>query len=503
MELGLRIIRDPYAELPKQRVRVFSESGGDVGRAAGSYWLLPDPKCCLSRHHCTILFLDGAFWVCDTSLNGVFVNGSVTPLGFGRKARLAYGDEIRFADYKVLVRVKTHGEQHPGSAKGGLKHGSPIEPEELFAEDFAATSVDEAQDLPQREPGVEQEMKNVETPSQVAESTGEHEQQHKRNAESLHEPVADEAVEPVDARIDDTSGAPGPEPEPAPREQPAELLATQAIDTALIAAERPRVIHVGRDRLQAEGFLPSGKMERLVSNQFRHIKRPVIKNALGRGAELVPNGHLVMVTSSLPGEGKTFSSLNLALSIAREKDLEVVLIDADVAKATVSRIFALQEAPGLLNALTDDLLDVESLILPTDVKGLSLLPAGQCAEVDIATELLASTRMEEVAARIGARSAHRIALFDSPPLLVTNEARVLASLMGQILLVVRAGVTPQQAVLEAIRYVDEEKPLGLVLNQSKGHSPGSYYGYGAYGYGAYGADEIADDASVEVSGGSR
>ena len=111
--------------------------------------------------------------------------------------------------------------------------------------------------------------------------------------------------------------------------------------------------------------------------------------------------------------------------------------------------------------------------------------------------------MDEVAARIGARSAHRIALFDSPPLLLTNEARVLASLMGQILLVVRAGVTPQQAVLEAIGYVDEQKPLGLVLNQSKGHAPGSYYGYGAYGYGVYGADENAGEASTEVGGGSR
>ena len=98
MELGLRIIRDPYAELPKQRVRVFSESGGDVGRAADSYWLLPDPKCYLSGHHCRILFRDGAFWVRDTSLNGVFVNGSLTPLGFGREARLAHGDEIRFRE---------------------------------------------------------------------------------------------------------------------------------------------------------------------------------------------------------------------------------------------------------------------------------------------------------------------------------------------------------------------------------------------------------------------
>jgi exopolysaccharide/PEP-CTERM locus tyrosine autokinase len=263
------------------------------------------------------------------------------------------------------------------------------------------------------------------------------------------------------------------------------------------------MIHVDRDRLQAEGLLPSGNMERLLSNQFRHIKRQVIKKAQGRGREPAPHGHLVMVTSSLPGEGKTFSSLNLALSMAREKDLEVVLIDADAAKSTMSRIFALQEAPGLLDALADDLLDVDSLILPTDVKGLSFLPAGRCGEEDIATELLASTRMDAITARIGGGSTPRIVLFDSPPLLVTNEARVLASLVGQILLVVRAGVTPQQAVLEAINYLDEEKPLGLMLNQSKGHAPGSYYGYGAYGYGIYGADKTAGDASGKAGGGSK
>lgn len=474
MKLGLRIIRDPYAGLPKQRSRVFSESGGDVGRAADSYWMLPDPKCYLSGHHCKILFLDDAFWVCDTSLNGVFVNGSVKPIGFGSKVRLAHGDVIRFASYKVLVRVTAQGEQNQGSASGGLKHGSRIEPEELFAEVFAETMVDAAQDLSQREPAVEQEMKNVETPLQTIDMAL------AQGAPSPPDAEVEENPEPMEAELQ--------EPEPVP---------------ALIAPGQPRVIHVDRDRLQAEGLVPSGKMERLVSNQFRHIKRPLIKNALGRGCEPVRDGHLVMVTSSLPDEGKTFSSLNLALSIAREKDLEVVLIDADVAKSTMSRIFALHEEPGLLNALADDLLDVESLILPTDVKGLSILPAGQCAEEDTATELLASARMDEVVTRIGARSAHRIALFDSPPLLVTNEARVLASLMGQILLVVRAGVTPQQAVLEAIRYVDEEKPLGLVLNQSKGHAPGSYYGYGSYGYGAYGADETAGDTSVQVSGGSR
>jgi exopolysaccharide/PEP-CTERM locus tyrosine autokinase len=303
------------------------------------------------------------------------------------------------------------------------------------------------------------------------ESTGEHQR--------LHEPVA------------------------TPDEQPAELLATRIIDPAVIAAELPRVIQIDRARLQADGHLPPDKLERLVANQFRHIKRPLIKNAFGKGAEPVPSGHLVMVTSSLPGEGKTFSSINLAFSLAREKDLQVLLIDADVAKQHLSRIFGIDEAPGLLNALADDSIDVESLILPTSVKGLSLLPSGQCAEEDVATELLASSRMDEIATRIGARRAHQIALFDSPPLLLTNESRVLASLMGQILLVVRAGVTPQQAVMEAIGYVEEEKPIGLVLNQAKSHAPGSYYGYGSYGYGVYGANAGDYGYAAKGAGGKE
>lgn len=437
MEIELRIIRDPYAELPKQQVRVFGEAGGGVGRSSACYWVLPDPRRFLSGQHCRVYLRDGAFWVRDTSVNGVFVNGSSKPLGFGREVRLAHGDEIKFASYTARVNARTAGKQDSGSPDDDVSHQTSLEPEELHAEAFAATMVDESQRVSQA--------------------------------------LAQEDIPAAPA-----AAAPAPAP---------------TLD--------PRTVHVDIDRLQGDGLVPSRKMERLLSNQFRHIKRPVINNALGRGREPVPNARLVMVTSSLPGEGKTFSSLNLALSIAREKDLDVVLIDADAPKATMSRIFGLQEAPGLLNALADDSIDVESLILPTDIKGLGLLPAGQCEEEDIATELLASARMNEVVARIDAFNAHRIALFDSPPLLVTNEARVLASLMGQILLVVRAGVTPQQAVLEAIRYLDEEKPLGLLLNQSKGHSPGSYYGYGGYGYGLYGAEDNSGKTGVEASAGSK
>jgi exopolysaccharide/PEP-CTERM locus tyrosine autokinase len=224
-----------------------------------------------------------------------------------------------------------------------------------------------------------------------------------------------------------------------------------------------------------------------VANQFRQIKRTLLANALGKGGPAVANGRLLMMTSALPGEGKTFSTLNLALSLARERDVTILVVDADVAKPQVSGLFNMDRAPGLLEALTDTSVDIESLILRTDIPGLYFLPAGRC-EGDVATELLASERMLDTVLRLESRQSNRVILFDSPPLLLTNEARVLASIVGQIVLVVRAGFTPQRAVMEAIGYVRDDKPIGLLLNQSKASAPGSYYGYGAYGYGEYGKD---------------
>ena len=247
-----------------------------------------------------------------------------------------------------------------------------------------------------------------------------------------------------------------------------------------------RVVTIDRARLREIGLLPPEAQERLIANQFRQIKRALLANAFGKGVPAVTNGRLMMMTSALPGEGKTFSTINLALSLAREKNIEVLMVDADVAKPQDQFIVRIREGAGAAGgALTDDRIDVESLVLRTDVNGLCILPAGRCAE-DIATELLASARMDETAARLGSRYPNRIVLFDSPPLLLTNESRVLTGIAGQVVIVVRAGVTPQAAVTEAISYVGEDKPIGLVLNQSKANAPGSYYGYGAYGYGEYG-----------------
>ncbi len=236
-----------------------------------------------------------------------------------------------------------------------------------------------------------------------------------------------------------------------------------------------RILHIDRDALRAAGVLLPAEEEHLSSQEYRQIKRPLIANALGRGVPQLANGHLIMLASALPGDGKTFTSINLALSLALEKDMRTLLVDADVAKPHISRILGVRDEPGLLDVLRDERTDVESLILPTDIPGLSVLPAGRPS--DTATELLASARMEALVAQIGARDSNRIVLFDSPPLLLTTESRALAGVVGQIVLVVRAGVTPQQAVFDSLELLGDGKSIGLVLNQSDEGRRSSYYGY--------------------------
>ncbi|MBW4052620.1 MAG: AAA family ATPase [Proteobacteria bacterium] len=244
---------------------------------------------------------------------------------------------------------------------------------------------------------------------------------------------------------------------------------------AFAGAQSPPIV-LDRAALRAAGLLPPVAEERRLSSQYRKIKRPLIANAIGRGADRLPNGYLIMLASAMPGEGKTFTALNLALSIATEKDFSVLLVDADVAKPQLSRIFGLEGEQGLLDVLRDPQLDVDSAIRPTDIPTLSFLPAGK-SSAD-ATELLASKRMEELAQRLGERDSHRIVLFDTPPLIQTTESPALMHVAGQVLVVVRAESTPQPVLLDALETLQEHPAVSLVLNQSMRSDTAAYYYYG-------------------------
>lgn len=233
--------------------------------------------------------------------------------------------------------------------------------------------------------------------------------------------------------------------------------------------------------LRNGGYLPEEGLERRFADHYRQIKRPLIEKALAGGTDM----HLIIITSALPGDGKTFTSLNLAFSIARERDASVLLVDADAPRERISEILGVRGEPGFLDALADPSLDVESLVIGTDVRGLQILPAGRFVEG--ATELLASARMAQVMARLGARNPRRLVLFDSAPLLVSSEARALTRIPAQIVLVARAGMTPRRAVADALALVDKSKVQGLIVNHAASRpGEGLYYGYFGYGAGGEG-----------------
>jgi exopolysaccharide/PEP-CTERM locus tyrosine autokinase len=238
--------------------------------------------------------------------------------------------------------------------------------------------------------------------------------------------------------------------------------------------EERRRIAIDQSALRNAGYLPEEALERRFADHYRRVKRPLIEKALAGTSEM----RLILISSALPGDGKTFTTINLALSMARERDISVLLVDADGPRASLSEVLGVRKERGLLDALTDESVDVESLILGTNVRGLEILPAGKF--IEHATELIASGRMSQIAVRMTAPNPRRLVLFDSAPLLVSSEARVLTRVPGQIVLVVRAGVTPRRAIQDAIAQVDRQKLQGLVVNQARGVPGEDYYGYSTY-----------------------
>lgn len=226
--------------------------------------------------------------------------------------------------------------------------------------------------------------------------------------------------------------------------------------------------------LAALGYVVPDTEYKQLAEEYRIIKRPVLLNAFGKGAAPIEHGNLVSVTSSLPAEGKTFTALNLGLSIASEMDVTVLLIDGDVIKASLSQLLGVQSNRGLNDLLDDPACSVGDVILDTQNPKLKIIPAGSRSAKS--TELLASQAMERLLTELAERYSDRIILFDSPPMLATSEASVLNHLMGQVLVVVEAGNTPVDAIKDALSRLEEDKAIGLILNKSRDSKTGSYLG---------------------------
>lgn len=240
-----------------------------------------------------------------------------------------------------------------------------------------------------------------------------------------------------------------------------------------------RLENINLAKLRQAGMItPDGERSQ-IAEQFRLIKRPLIMNAFSQGAAPVKNGNLIMVTSSFPGEGKSFCSINLAMSIAMEMDHRVLLVDADVAQPSIPKFFGFKADKGLMDVLLDDHIQLSDVLIRTNVEKLSILPAGRGHRY--ATELLASEAMNRLLQDMARRYQDRIIIFDSPPLLSTTESRVLATHMGQIVMIVEAQRTTHEALKEALRQIESCDVVSLLLNKGNALTGADYYSYGQYG----------------------
>jgi protein-tyrosine kinase len=240
-------------------------------------------------------------------------------------------------------------------------------------------------------------------------------------------------------------------------------------------------VSVDRKRLRDNGFIVPDSAPGSLAEEFRIVKRQLLLNASGAATgKPLERGRMILVCSAQPNDGKTFCAVNLALSLASERDTDVLLVDADVAKPEILSTLGIEGGSGLMDALEDPSLDVESLIIRTDIPKLSVLAAGRQANND--TEMLASARTKAVLDGLADNHPSRIIIFDSAPALAASPASVLALNVGQVMMVVRADRTTESELRDALALVDGCPNISLLLNGSSyfgsNHSFGSYYGQG-------------------------
>jgi len=243
------------------------------------------------------------------------------------------------------------------------------------------------------------------------------------------------------------------------------------------------VVSETRGMLSDQGLVYFFQPGSLAAEQFRKLRTYLLRR---KSSEFQ---RTIMVTSAASGEGKSFIAANLAISIAHDFQSHALLVDCDLRNPSLGRWFGLENNRGLSDYLTGDG-NIPELIIKTEVEKLSLLPGGKVQ--DNPTELFGSKKMEALIHELKSQFRDRYVIFDSTPLLATAESEVLAKLVDEILIVVRAGVTLRETLKQAIAPLDKKKVMGFVLNDLEFKfsglssryfgSDGYYYRYG-YGYG--------------------
>jgi len=245
------------------------------------------------------------------------------------------------------------------------------------------------------------------------------------------------------------------------------------------AASQGKAVVIDLDAMRTAGMVTNTAERSAIAEEFRYVKRPLILRATEPRQPSAKPRNLIMVSSARPGEGKTFCAVNLAMSIALERDLTVMLIDADITKPSIPSVLGIDVHLGLTDLVSDDSLDVSDVLLRTNIDNLTVLPAGRSHH--LATELLASDRMERLVEEIVRRYDDRIIIIDSPPVLMSSIPGVLALHVGQTVFVVQAERSTQASIDSALGLISDCENIYLLLNKTRTiagvDSFDGYYGY--------------------------
>jgi Mrp family chromosome partitioning ATPase/pSer/pThr/pTyr-binding forkhead associated (FHA) protein len=474
MALELLILKDPCREISKHRVRAFGEHGGEIGRAPDSFWVLPDPKGYVSSHHCSITYRDGVYWLRDSSRNGVFLNGSRVPLGFGNEVPLRNDDRLRIAEYEVVVRL----DKRPVRLAGV----HPREPSDVAVRtivqrnasaaavpNHAATEADDSGGFP----ALESFTETVALPEGVgamatrATDSGQPETDAADTAgDSAGTSLSSSARNLVELAInrmrhpqtglDDTGSHLTQAPAPAEKDTHALLPTTfrvAAIDHATM--ERHAVLLGVQDDAAVRAFkiLRTRVRRRMTANHWRSVG----------------------ITGSGEGVGKTMTSINLALSMAQDNRSPVFLVDMDLNRPHVGTYFGMKFDKGLTDYLLGEA-TLEEIVYSPGVDGLAVIPNGRALQHS--SELLHSPRMGELVSALEAAQPERTILYDLPPILMSDDVLVFTPHLDCVIDVVAVGITPRASRERSRDILGELNVVGIVLNRATGpDNAGHYYYY--------------------------
>lgn len=236
-----------------------------------------------------------------------------------------------------------------------------------------------------------------------------------------------------------------------------------------------RFVPIDWERLAEQGYVSPGSHSGILTEEFRIVKRRLLLRAFAKGQNVAPNSNVIMVTSSCPGEGKTFCSINLALSIAAEREITVLLVDGDVSRPQIPNVLGINPGKGLVDLVMDEDLDIPECMLRTDIESLSILPAGTAD--NLSAELLASERMENLVKEISERYPDRLIIIDSPPVLASSIPSIFALFVGQVLFVIEADQTREPQIREALSLISVCPNITLLLNKTRFNGGTGKFGY--------------------------